>query len=354
MSGEIRLKIDGKACSGLKGETILEVARRNEIWIPTLCYDERLEPYGACRLCLVEVKGARGLLPACTTEITEGMEVRTSTKRIESIRRTVIELLLSDHPDDCMTCESAGSCVLQDLAYRYGVKRSPYAGETHKYGILNGNPLIERDPNKCVLCGRCVRICEEVVGAGVYGFVNRGFDAIVSTPYDHSLLDTPCLFCGQCISACPVGALTSKISKGKGRYWDVKKTDTICPYCGVGCTITLWTKENRIVNVTAPIDKGVNKGDLCVKGRFGYQFVNSPDRLKSPLVRQRDGSLKRVSWKKAVSYIAENFARIREQYGPDSIAGLASARCTNEENYVFQKFIRAAIGTNNVDHCARL
>ncbi len=354
MSGEIKLKIDGKVCLGIKGETILEVARRNEIWIPTLCYDERLEPYGACRLCLVEVKGARGFLPSCTTEINDGMEVRTSTKRIESIRRTIIELLLSDHPEDCMTCESAGLCVLQDLAYRYGVRKSPYAGGSHKYEILNGNPLIERDPNKCVLCGRCVRICEDVVGAGVYGFVRRGFDAIVSTPYERSLLDSPCLFCGQCVSACPVGALTSKISKGKGRLWDVKKTDTICPYCGVGCTITLWVKENRIVNVTAPVGKGVNKGNLCVKGRFGYQFVNSPDRLKSPLIRQKDGSFMRVGWKTAVSYVAENLSRIRDKYGPDSIAGLASARCTNEENYIFQKFMRAAIGTNNIDHCARL
>lgn len=354
MPEEMKLTIDGKRCIGRKGQTILEVARENGIWIPTLCYEERLEPYGACRICLVEVEGARGLLPSCTTEITEGMKVRTENKRINSIRKTIIELLLSDHPVDCMTCESTGSCSLQDLAYHYGIKESAYKGETHEYHLMDDNPVIDRDPNKCILCGRCVRICEEVVGAGVYGFVNRGFDSIVGTPYDHQLEESPCLFCGQCISTCPVGALTSKLSRGMGRPWELEHTDTTCPYCGVGCTLRLWTRENKVVKVTAPMDKGVNRGNLCVKGRFGYQYIGSPERLKHPLVRGKDGKLRKTSWKKAMDLVSSRISEVKERHGADAVGGLSSARCTNEENYIFQKFMRAAVGTNNVDHCARL
>ncbi|MDD5448794.1 MAG: 2Fe-2S iron-sulfur cluster-binding protein, partial [Actinomycetota bacterium] len=280
MEEKIKVTIDGKKCAAKRGQTILEVAKENGIWIPTLCYDERLEPYGACRLCLVEVKGARGLLPSCTTAISPDMVIRTQSRRLNSIRKTIIELLLSDHPSDCMTCESTGSCVLQDLAYHYGVKETPYKGESRSYSIIDDNPLIDRDPSKCVLCGRCVRICEEIVGAGVYAFVARGFKGVVSTPYDRSLEESPCLFCGQCISTCPVGALTSKLSKGAGRPWELEKTETTCSYCGVGCTINLWTRDNQVVKVDAPIGKGVNKGNLCVKGRFGFEFIGSPERLK--------------------------------------------------------------------------
>lgn len=350
----IRLTIDGRRCVGRKGQTILEVARENGIWIPTLCFDERMEPYGACRVCLVEVEGARALLPSCTSEITPDMVVRTSNERIDSIRRTVVELLLSDHPADCMTCESNGACALQDLAYRYGVKESPYKGESHSYHFMDDNPVIDRDPDKCILCGRCVRICEEVVGAGVYGFVGRGFDTTVGTPYGRTLEESPCMFCGQCVSTCPVGALTSKLSRGKGRPWELEETDTTCPYCGVGCTLTLWTRDNRVVNVTAPPDRGVNKGNLCVKGRFGFQYIDSPDRLKHPMVRGKDGRLRKTTWSKAISVVAETLSGIVDKHGADAVGGLSSARCTNEENYLFQKFMRAAVGTNNVDHCARL
>ncbi len=354
MPEEMKLTIDGKKCAGRPGQTILEVARENDVWIPTLCFDERLQPYGSCRVCLVEVEGARGLIPACAAEIASGMVVRTSSKRIESIRRTVIELLLSDHPVDCMTCESTGSCALQDLAYHYGIKESCFKGEVHSYHLVDDNPVIERDPEKCVLCGRCVRICDEVVGPRVLGFVGRGFDSTVNPPYDRSLEESPCLFCGQCISTCPVGALTSKLSEGAGRPWELEQTDTICPYCGVGCTLRLWTRDNKVVNITAPMDKGVNKGNLCVKGRFGFQFINSPDRLKYPLVRGKDGRLRKTSWNKAISLVAERLTEIRDKHGADSVGGLSSARCTNEENYLFQKFMRAVVGTNNVDHCARL
>lgn len=354
MPDEITLTIDGKECKGRKGQTILEVATRCDIWIPTLCYEKRLAPYGACRICLVEVEGARAFLPSCYAEATDGMVVRTSNERIESIRRTIVELLLSDHPADCMTCESTGQCTLQDLAYRYGIKESAYKGDTHTYSLLDDNPVVERDLNKCILCGRCVRICEEVVGAGVYGFVARGFDSIVSTPYDHPLEESPCLFCGQCISTCPVGALSSKLAKGQGRIWELDKTDTVCPYCGVGCTLRLHTRDNTVVGVTAPLDAGVNKGNLCVKGRFGYQYINSPERLTRPLIKGKDGRFRKASWDRALGLVARNLKQVVKEGGPDAVGGLASARCTNEENYLFAKFMRAVVGTNNVDHCARL
>jgi predicted molibdopterin-dependent oxidoreductase YjgC len=354
MPEKIKLTINGKRCEGEKGQTILEVANAYDIWIPTLCYDPRLIPFGACRLCLVSVEGARALLPACTAEITPDMKVTTSNERIESIRKTIIELLLSDHPADCMTCESTGACTLQELAYKYGVKETPYKGDTHSYHLMDANPVIERDQDKCVLCGRCIRICEEVTGPGVYGFVGRGFDGIATTPYEHELEDTPCLFCGQCISTCPVGALSSKLSRGLGRPWEFEKTDTVCPYCGVGCTLTLWVKDNEVENVTAPLDAGVNRGNLCVKGRFGFGYISSPDRLKQPLIRDRKGVLKKATWAEALALVAKKLKAIEKKDGPDSIGGLASARCTNEENYLFQKFMRSVIGTNNVDHCARL
>lgn len=354
MPEEIQVTIDGKKCAARRGQTILEVARGNGVWIPTLCHEERLSPYGACRLCLVAVDGARAFLPSCYAEVTPDMVVTTSNERIDSIRRTILELLLSDHPADCMTCESTGDCTLQDLAYRYGIKESPYRGDTHSYHLTDDNPVIERDLNKCVLCGRCVRICEEVVGAGVYCFVARGFDAIVSTPYDHPLEESPCLFCGQCISTCPVGALSSRLSVRAGRPWELEKTDTICPYCGVGCTLTLHTVDNRVVNVSAPLDRGVNRGNLCVKGRFGFQYINSPERLTHPLVKGRDGRFRKTSWDRALALVARRLKEVEARDGADAIGGLASARCTNEENYLFGKFMRAAVGTNNVDHCARL
>jgi predicted molibdopterin-dependent oxidoreductase YjgC len=211
------------------------------------------------------------------------------------------------------------------------------------------NPFIERDMEKCILCGKCVRVCDEVQGVGAIDISSRGFGAKVSTPFEK---DLDCEFCGQCVSICPTGALMSKQSLGKGRQKDVKQVETICPYCGCGCNLTLHVSRNEVVRVTSRQDT-INEGWLCVKGRFGYSFINSPDRLTTPLIR-KGGKLVPASWDEAFGYIADKLTAIKEKHGPDAIAGLSSARCTNEENYLFQKFIRAGIGTNNVDHCARL
>ncbi len=214
---QVRLNIDGVEVTTTPDRTILEAAREVGIRIPSLCYDRRMDPFGACRICIVEVEGARGLLPACATRVTDGMVVRTNTEELRRIRRTIIELLLSDQPRDCMTCESAGNCELQDLAYEYGVKESRFSGEQHHYEVLADNPLIERDYDKCILCGRCIRICREVQGVGVYDFVNRGFEAVPGTPYNRPLTETPCGLCGPCVSPCPTGGSVSLPPKGEGR-----------------------------------------------------------------------------------------------------------------------------------------
>ncbi len=344
----VTLFIDGKRIEVKEGTTILEAARQAEIYIPTLCDDPRLEPYGACRLCLVQVKGMPRLVTACTTPVAEGMEVQTSNEQIERIRKTIVELLLSDHPNDCMVCEKAGDCTLQELAYFYNLRENRFLGERRLYAQRDNNPFIERDMEKCVLCGKCVRVCEEVQGVAAIDIAYRGFNAKVTPPFEK---DLNCEFCGQCISVCPTGALIGKLSIGRGRQKDIQKVDTICPYCGCGCNITLHVSRNEIIRVSSSPDN-INEGWLCVKGRFGFKFVNSPDRLKRPLIK-KNGKFEEVSWDEALDYVASKFREIKDRYGPDAIGGLSSARCTNEENYLFQKFIRATIGTNNVDHCAR-
>jgi predicted molibdopterin-dependent oxidoreductase YjgC len=344
-----KLLINGRNITVPDGVTILDAARRNDIYIPTLCDDPRLEPHGGCRLCLIQVKGMPRPVTACTTPVTEGMEVETSNDQIERQRRTIVELLLSDHPNDCMVCERAGDCTLQELAYFYNLRANRFWGERRQYTKKDMNPFIERDMEKCILCGKCVRVCDEVQGVGAIDISSRGFGAKVSTPFEK---DLDCEFCGQCVSICPTGALMSKQSLGKGRQKDVKQVETICPYCGCGCNLTLHVSRNEVVRVSSRPNT-INEGWLCVKGRFGQGYLNSPDRLKTPLIR-KNGALVEASWEEAFGYITERLSAIKQKHGPDAIGGLSSARCTNEENYLFQKFMRAAIGTNNVDHCARL
>jgi len=345
----MNLTINGKQVTAPDNVTILDAARRNDIYIPTLCDDPRLEPHGGCRLCLVQIKGMPRLVTACTTPVTEGMELETKNELIERQRRTIVELLLSDHPNDCMVCERAGDCTLQELAYFYNLRANRFYGERRQYTTKDLNPFIERDMEKCILCGKCVRVCDEIQGVGAIDIAHRGFVAKVSTPFGK---DLDCEFCGQCVSICPTGALVGKQTLGKGRQKDVAEVDTICPYCGCGCNLTLHVSRNEVVRVTSRPNT-INEGWLCVKGRFGQGYLNSPDRLKTPFIR-KDGALVEASWDEAFGYIAERLSAIKQKHGPDAIGGLSSARCTNEENYLFQKFMRAAIGTNNVDHCARL
>ena len=277
------------------------------------------------------------------------MEVQTATPRLEELRKLVLELLISDHPNDCMVCEAAGNCTLQELAYTYGVRGEEYPGERRTYAKRDGNPFIERDLEKCVLCGRCVKVCDEIQGVEAIDFGYRGFKSKICTAYEE---DLNCEFCGQCVAVCPTGALTGKLWAGKGRLQNTRAVDTVCPYCGTGCNITAHVKNNEIVRITSKPGTW-NEGWLCVKGRFGYDFVKSPERLTTPLIK-RGGVLREATWEEALTLVADRLQEIRGRYGADAIGGLSSARCTNEENYAFQKLMRAGVGTNNVDHCARL
>jgi predicted molibdopterin-dependent oxidoreductase YjgC len=333
-----------------EGTTILEAAQKLEIEMLTLCHDSRLKPYGACRLCIVEIEGVVRPVTACTTPVVEGMVVNTESDKLYRLRRTIVELLLSDHPNDCMVCARAGDCTLQELAYFYKLRDNRFQGEMRDHDRIDENPFVKREMNKCVLCGLCVRVCDEVQGVNAIDFAHRGFDAKVSPPFEK---DLDCEFCGQCISVCPTGALSGKAWAGLSRQKDVKYTDTTCCYCGCGCSIVLHTIGDQVTRVSSKSDTH-NNGWLCVKGRFGYEFINRPDRLKTPyLRRKKGGELEPASWDEALDFLTAGLTKVKEEHGPDAIGGLASARCTNEENYMFQKFFRTLIGTNNVDHCAR-
>jgi len=354
---KVSLKIDGREVSVKDGTTVFEAARSAGIEIPHLCFMENLTPSAACRLCVVEVEGTRSLVASCAYPVAENMSVQTDTERVIKARRLTIELLLSDHPFDCMTCEKSGACELEKYAYELGVSTSRFKGEQHSYPLDETNPFFVRDYNKCILCERCVKACRDVQFVEAIDFTHRGFKTKVAAPYDRSLVDSTCIFCGQCVASCPVGALTERSKISGGREWELKKVPTVCPYCGVGCNIELNVKDGRIVKVTSPIDSEVNQGRLCVKGKFGFDFVQNDERLTTPLIRtgeKGEGKFREASWDEALDLVAERLSGTRKESGPDSIAILASAKCTNEENYLMQKFARAVIGTNNVDHCARL
>lgn len=348
----VTLKINGKEVKTPRGTTILQAAENVGIEIPRLCYDPELSAMGACRLCVVEVKGNRLLPASCVTPVTDGMEVQTESESVIEARKTVLELLVANHPLDCMTCDKQGECKLADYCYQYGVKESPYKGEKHAYPIDDSNPFIIRDPNKCILCGACVRACEEMTGQNNLSYLYRGFNRKATTAGDVPYDESDCVFCGQCVAVCPTGALTEKQMTGQARRWDIERVRTTCPFCGTGCNFDLAVKDGKVIGVLSNPDSPVNGRQLCVKGRFGWDFIYSEKRLTTPLIK-KNGQFEEASWDEAFDLIATRFNELKDQYGADSFAALSSARCTNEENYLVQKFSRAYMGTNNVDHCAR-
>jgi len=352
----IELTIDGLEIEAQPGQTVLEVARDNHIYIPTLCHYPGTTNVGACRVCLVEVQNARTLVASCCMPVSPGMVVRTNTEKIRNAQRLIVELLWSSGDHNCLTCESNGNCELQDLVYWLKIDKPRFDIDPPGYEIEATNTMIQRDLNKCILCGRCVRACNEIQINEVLDFTMRGSFAKVGPAFDLDYIQSECFFCGECVNVCPTGAITFRQARFAGRPWEMKKVRTTCTYCGVGCQMDLNIHDGRIVKVTGNREYGTpNTGSLCVKGRFGIDFVHHPDRLKVPMIRhQKGGELTEASWEEAIDFVAERLSSLREQYGPDSIAGLSSARCTNEENYLFQKFMRASIGSRHVDHCARL
>ncbi|GJQ47615.1 MAG: formate dehydrogenase subunit alpha [Candidatus Kuenenia stuttgartiensis] len=347
--------IDGKRVEADPSQTILEAARRVGIRIPTLCHDPRLKPSGACRICVVEVEGKDNLAASCATPVSEGMKVSTRSEAVLRSRRLNLELLWSNHPNDCLTCDKAGECSLQNLMYEYDVKTSRFVKQNPVPAPDESNPAIYRDMNKCIMCGKCVRICDEVQGQHVWTFSDRGIKTRVSTAFEKSMQDGGCVFCGHCVSVCPVGALMDKPVMKKARSWETRKVRTVCSYCGVGCSLVLHIKNNEILQVTADINSAPNYGSLCVKGRYGFEFYSSKDRLKTPLVRDNiNEPFREASWEEAIGLVAKRFSEIKKKYGPDSFGCLSSSRGTNEENFLAQKFTRVVMGTNNMDNCARV
>jgi formate dehydrogenase major subunit len=347
------LTLDGNKVSFQAGQTVLQVARDHGAPIPSLCHLDGCAATGACRVCVVEIKGARSLVASCTIPAAPGMEVWTRTEKVIQSRRLNIELLLSMGRHDCVTCEANGDCVLQSLAYEYRVETVRFARPESHYPTEAANPMIIRDFSRCVLCGRCVQACNEVqVNEAIsHGF--RGARSKIVTKGDQPYEQSDCVFCGECLQACPVGALVEKQAKGRGRPWEMQKVKTTCAYCGVGCQMFLHVRNGRVVKVTGDAQSEPNHGSLCVKGRFGYDFIHSPERLTKPLIRE-NGDFREAGWDEALDLVTRRFREIRQAHGPDSLAGLTSARATNEENYLMQKLVRAGFGANHIDHCARL
>jgi formate dehydrogenase major subunit len=353
---EITLEIDGQPVTVPRGTSIMRAAMDGGTKIPKLCATDSLEPFGSCRLCLVEIEGRKGFPASCTTPAENGMKVRTQTPKLQELRKGVMELYISDHPLDCLTCSANGNCELQDMAGVTGLRNVRYGfeGANHlKSQKDESNPYFTYDPSKCIVCNRCVRACEETQGTFALTISGRGFESRVSPGQDQPFMESECVSCGACVEACPTATLQEKsvIWLGQPEH----STITTCAYCGVGCSFKAEMKGNEVVRMVPWKDGKANEGHSCVKGRFAWGYATHKDRITKPMIRSKiTDPWREVSWEEAIGYAASEFRRIQAKYGKDSVGGITSSRCTNEESYLVQKLIRAAFGNNNVDTCARV
>src|SRR5450432_176487 len=364
---QIALTIDGREVTVAAGTSVLRAAAEAGIQIPKLCATELLDAFGSCRLCLVQIEGMKGYPASCTTPVAAGMKVTTQNAKLGDLRRGVMELYISDHPLDCLTCPANGHCELQDMAGAVGLRevRYGYEGANHVYANKDGqlNPLFAVkdestpyftfDPSKCIVCSRCVRACDEQQGTFALTIQGRGFLSKVAASQDESFLESECVSCGACVQACPTATLSEKslIAKGQAEHSAI----TTCAYCGVGCSFRAEMQGEELVRMVPNKDGHANHGHSCVKGRFAIGYATHPDRIYKPMIRAKiSDPWREVSWDEAIGHAAAEFKRIQAKYGRDSVGGITSSRCTNEETYLVQKLVRAGFGKNNVDTCARV
>jgi len=347
----VEVEIDGRSVTVPEGTSVMRAAALAGIDIPKLCATDRLDTFGSCRLCLVEVEGGRGTPASCTTPCSSGMKVNTQTPKVEKLRQGTMELYLSDHPADC----TGADCELHGLEERVGLTEVRYGrdGENHLDAVVDdSNPYFDFDASKCIVCSRCVRACDEIQGTFALTVQGRGFDSVISAG-GTSFMESECVSCGACVQACPTDALQERSIVMLGM--PTRSVETTCAYCGVGCSFTAEVKGDEVVRMTPSKTGGANEGHSCVKGRFAYGYASHDDRVLTPLLRDPIADeWREASWDEAISFVARRFREIQDKHGVGSIGGITSSRCTNEEVYVVQKMVRAAFGNNNVDTCARV
>src|SRR5712672_2515922 len=352
----VTLTIDGQTVTVPEGTSIMRAAMEAGTQIPKLCATDMVDAFGSCRMCLIEIDGRAGTPASCTTPALQGMAVHTQTEKLKRLRRGVMELYISDHPLDCLTCAANGDCELQDMAGAVGLREVRYGYDGGKHpnpGKDESNPYFTYDPSKCIVCSRCVRACEEVQGTFALTIAGRGFDSVVSPGMQEAFLASECVSCGACVQACPTATLTEKsvIAIGQPEHSVV----TTCAYCGVGCSFKAEMRGDEVVRMVPYKDGKANRGHSCVKGRFAWGYATHKERILHPMIRENiDQPWREVSWQVAIDRVASEFKRLQGKYGRLAVGGITSSRCTNEETYLVQKLIRGGFGNNNVDTCARV